>query len=103
MSNDELLGALLLMLTLEYLKGGQSDDEKQNLLGLILALAQQKMNAEGAGSGTFAFTSSSMSIESTQMQSISMTSAAGAYQSAQVNPQVAPGVDAGSAGLDVTI
>ncbi len=101
LSSNELLGAVLLMLTLEYMKPDKSDSEKKDLLAVILALAQQQQG-NSAGSGSIAYTSSSLSIETTQYQGISVASGIGAYSGAAANPQFAPAVDAGSAGLDVS-
>lgn len=99
-SSNEMLGALLLMLIMQYIKTG-NDREKQDLLGLISVLARQQ---QGAGSGsTFVYQSSSLSIESTHIQAAASEVSAGAYTGATATLQQAPATDPGSAGLDVIV
>jgi hypothetical protein len=98
MSSNEMLGAVLLMLIMEYLKT-DNDQDKKDLLGLISTLAQQQQGAGGGGS--FIYQSSSLSIESTQLQVASSEMNFGAYSGAAATLQQAPAADPGSAGLDV--
>lgn len=99
LSSNELLGAVLLMLALEYLTSSD-EEEKQGLLELMLALAEQ-LRGGGEASGMFMFSSSSMSIESTQITISSPEMALGSYAEAADTSQQALPSDAGSAGLDV--
>lgn len=98
MTNQELLGAVLLMLILEYMKSEDSS-EKKDLLALIGALAQQQQSQSGGG--TIMYNSASFSFESTQMQATSTEMAVGAYSGAASTLQQAPATDPGAAGLNV--
>jgi hypothetical protein len=98
MSNNELLGAVLLLLTMEYLKS-EDPEEKKGLLALIATLAQQSTAAQSAGS--FAYSSSSLSIESLQYQAVSTQIGAGTYAGDTAALQQEAPVDPGAAGLDV--
>ena len=97
-SSNELLGAVMLMLILEYLKT-DDEQEKTGLLALISMLAQQQQ--QGAGGSTLMYSSSYLSIESTQLQFASTDMAVSAYTGATATLQQAPGVDPGAGGLDV--
>jgi hypothetical protein len=94
--SNELLGAVLLMLMLEYMKSND-DEEKQGLLGLMgLLLQMQQQN--GSQQSMLFYTSSSLSIESSQMQMTSGQAVSNAYTNAGVSP--ASGGDS-SAALNV--
>jgi len=99
LADKQLLGLVVLMLTLKYL---QSDDEeeKKGLMALIIALAQQ----QGAGGGeSIMYSASSLSIESTQIQAVSSEAAISGYSGAAIDPQQTPPASpgSGSGGLDV--
>jgi hypothetical protein len=96
-SNDELLGAVLLMLILEYLKT-ENQQEKEGLLALAGLLARQQQQA---GNDLFLYSSSSLSIEFTQTELVSTDLAISAYAGGTATSQQAPGVDPGAGGLDV--
>lgn len=98
-NNNELLGAVLLMLIMEYLK---TDDkqEKQGIMGLVSALLQQQQQ-QSAGAETLMYSSTSYSYESVQMQMMSTDMALAAYSGASATLQQAPSIDAGAAGLNV--
>ena len=93
LADQQLLGLVVLMLTLEYL---QSDDEeeKKGLLALMLALSQQ----QSSGGEQFMYSSSSLSIESTQIQAVSSETAMNGYTGGSVDPQQVPGVHGGAGG-----
>ena len=97
LADKQLLGLVVLMLTLEYL---QSDDEeeKKGLIALIIALAQQQ---GAAGDQSIMYSASSLGIESTQIQAISSEAAISSYSGAALDPQQTPAADPGSGGLDV--
>ncbi len=97
-SNNELLGAVLLMLMLEYMQS-KDDDEKKGLLGLMGLIAGQQQNA----SGSLYFSSSSIAVnmDSLQMQSNSMQTGIAAYNGSTASMQQAPFVDPGAGGLNV--
>jgi hypothetical protein len=102
MSSNEMLGAVLLLLTLELMQS-QDDEQKKGLLAAISTLAQ--MQQQDQGGGMFMYSSSSTSIESTQMTLSADSMAAGAYGGGGAGTtagQVAPQVDGGSQGLDVS-
>lgn len=100
LASNEALGAALLLLVLQYLQTGDSN-EKQQLLDVIASLAASQKGG-GAGGSLMLYSSSSMSIENTQMLLIAPGDAAGAYSGASALNQQAPQIDAGSAGLDLT-
>ncbi len=91
--NNELLGAVLLMLLLQYMQGNE-DDQKNGLLGMMMALAALQGQQ---GNSSFTYSSSSLSIETTQMQMGSSQAAMTAYGGG-VDASKAPPVDAGSGG-----
>lgn len=95
--NKELMNALLLLLTLEYLKS-DNEEERKGLLALITALAQ---SGQGGESQTLFYSSSSLNIESTQIQIVSSQAGIGAYGGAA--GAGVPGIDADSNTLDITI
>lgn len=93
--SNELLGAILLFLILEYMKSG-SEDEKKDLLGLMGTIMQMQQTS-GSQSSMLMYSSSSLSIESTEMQvgsSSTIYTNAGLAQSHAADP--------GAGGLDVT-
>lgn len=98
-NNNELLGAVLLMLIMEYLKTDDKD-EKQGIMGLIGALLQQQQQ-QAAGAETLMYSSTSFTYEATQIQMMSSEMALAAYSGASASLQQAPGIDAGAAGLNV--
>lgn len=99
LASNEALGAALLLLVLQYLQSGDSQ-EKQGLSEMIVGLAG--MAQQGQGGGDFLlYSSSSLSIESTQL-SIATSQGIDAYTGAAASLQQAPSADAGAAGLDVT-
>lgn len=77
MANNEILGALLLLLTLQYMQSSD-EQEKKGLLGLMLGLLQQQQQASQAG-GSFMYSSSQLNIESTQMVAMSQQMAVDVY------------------------
>ena len=97
-NNNELLGAVLLMLMMQYMKSGDAG-QKQDLLSVISALAQQQGQSNSASS-TFSYSSTSISMESTQIQ-MSSTQVAAAYSGASATMQQVPAADAGSGSLNV--
>ena len=99
LADEQLLGLVVLLLTLQYL---QSDDEeeKKDLLTLLLALAQQQQS--GNSSESLMYNSTSLSVESSQMQVISTDNALSAYSGGTIDPQQTPPADPGAAGLDVS-
>lgn len=90
-TSNELLGAVLLMLILEYMKS-TDDKEKAGLLALMGMLLQSQQ--QGAQQTTLMYASNSLSIESTQMQYMSGQAASSAYTNAGISP--AAGGDGGS-------
>jgi len=93
--SNELLGAILLLLILEYMQSSDSE-EKKGLLALAMVLAQSQTEASGGARVDYA--STSLSIESTQL--LLAGPASNAYTNAGANP--AGGADAGAGGVDVT-
>ena len=93
--SNELLGAILLMLILEYMQSSDSE-EKKGLLALAMVLAQSQ--AQASGGARMAYASMSLSVESTQV--LLAGPASNAYTNAGANP--AGGADAGAGGVDVT-
>lgn len=93
--SNELLGAILLFLILEYMKSG-SEDEKKDLLGLMGTIMQMQQTS-GSQSSVLMYSSSSLSIESTEMQ---MGSSSTIYTNAGLAQSHA--ADPGAGGLDVT-
>ncbi len=93
--SNELVGAILLFLLLEYMKSG-SDEEKRDLLGLMGAIVQMQQTA-GGQSSVLMYSSSSLSMESTQLQ---LGSSSTVYTNAGLAQS--PGADPGAGGLDVT-
>ena len=96
--NKDLMGALLLMLTLEYLR---SDDDKKRdgILSLLGTLLQQ--SGGSGGSSSMMFNSYAMTMESTSMQVVSSGTGINAYSGTGLSTSQAPAVDSASAGLDV--
>lgn len=100
LADDKALGLALLLLTLEYLKSGEDEDEeKKGLLDLMLAISQQQ---GGGDSTSLMYSSRSLSIESTQMQVASTENATSAYSAGAANPQQVSSAGPGAAGLDVS-
>jgi hypothetical protein len=100
-STNELLGAVLLLLTLQYMKSGD-DQEKKDLLGLMTTLVQQMgqsgQSSGGSGGGdSLSYTSSSLSIEMTNLQVVSASTGINSYMSAQGDYSQSPG----AGGIDV--
>jgi hypothetical protein len=91
-TNSELLGAVLLMLIMEYMKS-TDDKEKQGLLALM-GMILQSQQAQQGGQQTLMYMSNSLSIDSTQMQYMSGQAASSAYTNAGVAP--ASGGEGGS-------
>lgn len=91
LADQQLLGLVVLMLTLEYL---QSDDkeEKNSLLAMLLLLTQEQQ----AGNETFmySYSSSSLSLDTTQVQSMWTENQAGGYGAGELtDPYLGGGVD----------
>ncbi len=99
MSSNELLGAVLLLLTLQLMQSRDPDERKQ-LLGAIMGLASQ-MQQQSSG-GVLMYNSSSLSIESTQITAVSGEAGLSAYLGAMNTAQTAPGIDAGG-GLNLSV
>ncbi len=98
LADEDLLGLVLLLLTLEYLQG-EDDEEKQGLLALMLLLSQQQ---GGSRDVSLTYASSLLSVESTGIQAMSTEGAVSAYSGGTANPQQAPAVDPGAGGgIDV--
>jgi len=94
--NKDLMNALLLLLTLEYLRS-DNEEERKGLLALIATLAQASQSGE---SQMMLYSSSAMSIESTQIQIVSSQVGLGPY--GELVGGGVPG-DAGSGGIDITV
>jgi len=99
LASNEAIGAVLLMLILQYLQTGDAQ-EKQNLTSMIGALAGMQQQGKGGGGELLFYSSSSLSVESTQM-TIATSQGLNAYTGAAASLQQAPAADAGSAGLNV--
>ncbi len=91
-TSNELLGAVLLMLIMEYMKSND-DKEKEGLLALM-GMILQSQQQQAAQQTTLMYASSSLSIESTQMQYMSGQAASSAYTNAGISP--AAGGDGGA-------
>jgi hypothetical protein len=98
-TNNELLGAVLLMLIMEYMKS-TDDKEKEGLLALMGMILQSQQAQQGGGNQTLLYMSNSLSVESTQMQYMSGQAASNAYTNAGVAP--AAGGDGGTS-LNVVV
>jgi hypothetical protein len=96
MSNNELTGAVLLMLLAEYMKSDDKD-EKKGLLSLMAAM----MQSQSSGQSSFAYNSSSLSIQSSQFQVGSVDLASTGYAGSPVDTTSAPAADPSSGGLNV--
>lgn len=97
-TSNELLGAVLLLLMLEYMQS-EDKEEKQGILALMATLAQMQQQ-NNTQQSLFLYSSSSLSIESSQMQSTATGEAASnAYTNAGVDPAQAN--HPGTGGLDV--
>jgi hypothetical protein len=96
LSNNELLGAVLLMLTLEYLKN-EDGDQRKDILSMLGMLLQQ--GAAGQSS-TMMYSFSSLSIESST-QIVSSSTGLAAYSGLNLPTSQTPAADSPSAGLDV--
>ena len=94
--NDELLGALLLMLVLEYLRSDEAD-EKKGLLALAMMVALSQ--AQGQRGTSLTYLSTSYSADSSQV--LMAGPASQAYTNAGASP--APTADGGGGGVDVTV
>ena len=92
-TSNELLGAVLLMLIMEYMKS-TDDKEKQGLLALMGMILQAQQAQQSGGQQTLMYMSNSLSIDSTQMQYMSGQAASNAYTNAGVTP--AAGGDGGA-------
>ncbi len=93
--SDELLGALLLMLVLEYLRSDEAD-EKKGLLALAMMVALSQ--AQGQRGTNQTYLSTSYSADSTQ------TLMAGPASQAYTNAGASPAFTAdGGGGVDVTV
>jgi hypothetical protein len=89
-SNKDLLGALLLMLTLEYMRGDDSEGNKKDLLGLMALMLQQ---SQQNGSSLLIYSASDMSSQAGQLQTVSSSIAAGAYAGAAAGGASSGGVN----------
>lgn len=97
LATNEAIGAVLLMLILEYLQTSDAQ-EKQNLTSMIVALASmQQQQSDGQ---LLFYSSSSLSEESTQL-TIATSQGLGAYAGTAASLQQAPPSDAGAPGLNV--
>ena len=99
-TSDELLGAVLLLLILEYMQS-EDEDEKKGLLNLVLAIAQQPQQDSDNG-GFLMYNSTSQSIESTRFQMVSTENVVSAYSAGAGDPQQASPDGLGAAGLDAS-
>jgi hypothetical protein len=86
-TSNELLGAVLLMLLLEYMKS-QDKEEKDNLLGLMGMILQMQQQSNAQQSTLF-YASNSLNIDSTQIQMASGQAASNAYTNAGIDPAAA--------------
>jgi len=93
LASNELIGLVLLLLTLQYMQSND-DQEKQGLMDLIMLLAQQQ--SPDNGSGLLIYSSSSVTMESVQITALSMDNAMGAYANGAADPQKASPATAGS-------
>jgi hypothetical protein len=94
--NDELLGALLLMLVLEYLRSDEAD-EKKGLLALAMMMAMSQ--SQGQRGTNLTYLSTSYSADSTQI--LMAGPASQAYTNAGASP--ASTADGSGGGVDVTV
>jgi len=99
LASNEAIGAVLLLLILQYL---QSTDpaERQQILDTVLALSGMLRQDRGSSANVLFYSSSDVSIESTQL-ALSTTEGLNAYSGSAANLRQAPPPDAGAAGLDV--
>jgi len=93
--SNELLGAVLLLIMLEYMQS-EDEQEKQNLLALAMMVAQAQVQSSQSSSLTYV--STSLSVESTQIMMAG--SATSAYTNAGANPTGSAESAAGA--VDVT-
>ena len=100
LADDQILGIVVLLLTLQYLQS-EDEEEKEGLLALMIILAQQQQ--ANANSETLMYNSSSLNVATTQSQTVSSDAAISAYTGSAGNTQQPPAVNpgAGSGGLDV--
>lgn len=77
--NNELLGAILLMLLLKYLQSADTN-EQQGLLALMNSLVQGQQGGK-ADSSVMLYSSSSLSIDTLMVQTQGVDAAANAYAS----------------------
>jgi hypothetical protein len=96
MSNNDITGAVLLMLMAEYMKSDDKD-EKKGLLGLMMAM----MQSQSSGQSSFAYNSSSLSIQSSQFQSGTVDLASTGYSGSPVDTTSTPAADPSAGGLNV--
>jgi hypothetical protein len=94
-NTNELLGAVLLLLLLEYMST-QDQDKKDALLGAIVGLAS--LQSQQADAVSLNYSSTSMSMQSSQMQMIASDSIASTYNGALADTTRAPLTDAASGG-----
>jgi hypothetical protein len=86
-NNNELLGAVLLLLLLEYMST-QDEDKKDALLGAIVGLAS--LQSQQADSISLNFSSTSLCLQSSKLQMISSDSIASTYNGAVADPLQVP-------------
>ncbi|MBP7935995.1 MAG: hypothetical protein KA354_15235 [Phycisphaerae bacterium] len=95
--SNELLGAVLLMLLMEFMKT-QNEDDKKSLLALMAGLVQLQQQNSTQQSTSLYYSSSSLSIDSIQSQIVSTGTVSGAYTNAGIEPSARP--DTGGARVD---
>lgn len=94
-NHNELLGAVLLLLLLEYMST-QDEDKKNALLGAIVGLAA--LHSQQADSVSLNYSSTSLTMQSTQMQMLSTESIASTYNGAVADATRVPLSDPTSGG-----
>ena len=96
MSNNDIMGAVLLMLITEYMKSDDKD-QKKGLLGLMMAM----MQSQSSGQSSFAYNSSSLSIQTSQFQPGGVDLASTGYAGSPVDTTSTPAADPAAGGLNV--
>jgi hypothetical protein len=99
LADRDLMGLVVLMLTLELM---QSDDEedRKGLMALIFALGQMQQQAGGE---SFSYSASSMSMDSSSLQAMDSSQLVSGYSAVNTGLQQVPAVDAAMGGnIDIT-
>ena len=100
LSTSELIALVLLELILQHLQGG--DEEQEKWLAKLMSLVSQQQSSD-AGGGLFMYSSSSLSIQNTQITTISVDNALEGYGGTASGAQEAPTADAQLTGLDIIV